>query len=72
MQKEGLPWRSFADRGGDIVRQWNLAGTPTLYLIDREGVIRHKWVGAAGTEALDAAVEALVREAEAAGAQQRR
>ena len=52
MDQEKLPWRSFADNG-DIVRQWNLAGTPTIYLIDHAGVIRRKWVGAPGEKALD-------------------
>jgi peroxiredoxin len=63
MEKENLPWRSFADNG-DIVRRWNLAGTPTIYLIDHAGVIRRKWVGAPGEKALDEALEKLIVEAE--------
>lgn len=63
MEREKLPWRSFADNG-DIVRRWNLAGTPTIYLIDPAGVIRGKWVGAPGTKALDEALEKLILEAE--------
>jgi peroxiredoxin len=63
MEKEKLPWRSFADNG-DIVRRWNLAGTPTIYLIDHAGVIRCKWVGAPGKKALDEALEKLILEAE--------
>jgi peroxiredoxin len=63
MDRENLPWRSFADKG-DIVGKWNLSGTPTFYVIDREGVIRYKWVGPPGEHALDAALEKLIREAE--------
>ena len=63
MKREKLPWRSFADKG-DIVRKWNLAGTPTIYLIDPAGVIRGKWVGAPGEKALDNALEELILEAE--------
>ena len=44
MGKEKLTWRSFAD-DGSIVGTWNLPGTPTFYVIDHQGVIRHKWVG---------------------------
>lgn len=65
MEREDLPWRSFAD-GGDIVRRWNLAGTPTIYLIDHAGVIRRKWVGAPGEKALDEALEQLILGAERA------
>lgn len=63
MDREQLPWRSFADNG-DIVRRWNLAGTPTIYLIDPAGVIRRKWVGAPGEQALDEALTQLIQETE--------
>jgi hypothetical protein len=58
MDKEKLNWRSFADPGplgqGAIATQWNLAATPTLYVLDAQDVIRHKWVGSPGEKALDA------------------
>jgi len=63
MDRENLPWRSFADNG-DIVRRWNLAGTPTIYLIDHAGVIRGKWVGPPGERVLDEALRKLILEAE--------
>ena len=71
MEKENLTWRSFSDPPasagrGPIASKWNLAGTPTIYLIDHKGVIRHKWLGGAPTKVIDDAVEKLVREAEAA------
>jgi peroxiredoxin len=70
VEKENLTWRSFSDPptnegGGAIAKRWNLAGTPTIYLIDPKGVIRHKWVGGARENVIDHAVEALIQEAEA-------
>src|SRR5256885_16224962 len=46
VEKESLTWRSFSDPRtsegwGAIAKKWNLAGTPTIYLIDHKGVIRH-------------------------------
>jgi peroxiredoxin len=71
MDKERLSWRSFADPGdlgqGVIATKWNLPATPTLYVIDPRGVIRHKWVGSPGEKAIDAALDKLTREAEGSG-----
>ena len=68
MDKEKLPWRSFADPGpagrGPIARRWNLISTPTYYLIDPKGIIRHKWAGAPGAKLIDAALEKLIAEVE--------
>ena len=68
MDKERLPWRSFADVGpigqGLIASQWNLSATPTFYVIDPQGVIRYKWLGSPGAKAIDAALEKLIQEAE--------
>ena len=70
METENLTWRSFSDPRtsegwGPISKKWNLAGTPTIYLIDHKGVIRHKWLGGAPAKIIDNAVEKLVHEAEA-------
>jgi hypothetical protein len=69
MDKEKLNWRSFADKndGGDlgpICKKWNLVGTPTLFVVDHNGVIRHKWLGNPGETTIDAALERLVKEAQ--------
>jgi len=66
MEEQKLNWRSFADQG-TINAQWNLPGTPTYYIIDHQGVIRHKWFGHPGEKALDTALEVLIKEAEANG-----
>jgi hypothetical protein len=52
MDKEKLPWRSFADVGnagaGPIATKWNLWATSTYYFIDHKGTIRNKWAGPPG------------------------
>jgi len=70
MEKEKLTWRSFSDPRtnegiGPISKKWNLAGTPTIYLIDPKGVIRYKWLGGAREKVIDNAVEALTQEVKA-------
>jgi peroxiredoxin len=67
VDKEKLTWRSFADPDGNIAASWNLSATPTLYVIDPKGTIRHKWVGSPGAKAIDAALEKLIQEADEAG-----
>ncbi len=71
MDKEKMTWRSFVDQGA-IVGQWSLPATPTFYVIDHRGVIRHKWVGSPADyklgglpdeKAIDATLEKLIREA---------
>ena len=73
MEKEKLAWRSFADPGdlgqGAITTKWNLPGTPTFYVIDPQGVIRHKWVGSPGAKTIDNALDRLIKEVERGGKQ---
>jgi peroxiredoxin len=72
MDKEKLSWRTFADpRGensegfqGNICGQWNLEGTPTLYILDHRGVIRHRWLGSPGDKVIEEALVKLIKEAE--------
>jgi thiol-disulfide isomerase/thioredoxin len=70
--KEGIPWSSFwngpTDGIGPISQAWNVRGWPTVYTIDHRGVIRLKDLY--GKE-LDAPLEKLVAEAEAARADPR-
>jgi hypothetical protein len=74
MDKENLPWRSFADERdetrkqgypGRIANDWHLDGTPNLYVIDHKGVIRHHWLGSPGDKVLDEVLAKLIKEAEA-------
>jgi peroxiredoxin len=64
MDQEKLTWRSFADPRNTIWEKWNVIGTPTLFVIDAKGVVRHKWLGSPGDKILDAALERLIQEVE--------
>jgi hypothetical protein len=68
MEKESLAWRTFVDAGnagaGPISTAWNLSATPTFYVIDHKGVIRHKWVGPPGELVLDETLSRLIKAAE--------
>ena len=64
MDKEKMNWRSLASRA--LSAKWN-ASTPTYYLLDLKGVIRHKWVGSPGEKAIDTALEKLIHETEGNG-----
>ncbi|MFT4543474.1 MAG: hypothetical protein ACI841_002084 [Planctomycetota bacterium] len=66
IEEENITWRSYRNggsTGGPISKKWNVKGWPTTYLIDHKGVIRYK--GVRGDD-LDAALEVLMPEAEAA------
>jgi len=72
MEQENLGWRSFvnvpggknAGRGRPISDHWNLAGTPTLYVLDHKGVIRYRWLGVPPANVIDEVLSRLIREAE--------
>ena len=61
MDSQKLNWRSFAD-DGSIAKAWNSPATPSFYIIDHKGVIRHKWIGHPGETTIEAALEKLLRQ----------
>ncbi len=63
LKKEEITWRSWWDHdtSGPIATKWNVHGWPTIYVVDAKGVIRYKNIRG---DALDKAVEELVKEAE--------
>ena len=63
MDANKLSWRSFAD-DGSIAERWNSPATPSFYIIDHLGLIRHKWIGHPGEETIEAALEKLIAEVE--------
>jgi RNA polymerase sigma factor (sigma-70 family) len=71
MKAEHITARSWCDGGGNantpgpIARQFNIHGWPTLYLLDRRGIIRHKFQGTPSDQRLNSAIESLVQAAEA-------
>jgi len=64
LAEENITWRSWWDvtTEGPISTRWNISGWPTIYVIDHEGVIRHKNVRG---DDLDAAIEDLLAKAQA-------
>lgn len=44
LAKEGMTWRHFYDQSisGPIATAWNIHGWPTTYILDQNGVIRHR------------------------------
>ncbi|MBY0528200.1 MAG: TlpA family protein disulfide reductase [Gemmataceae bacterium] len=70
MTKEGNEWRFWFDGGstsGPIAKKYNVAGWPTMYVLDHKGVIRLRSVGSPGDEVLDKLIEELLEEAAKAG-----
>lgn len=67
VDEHDITWPIVVDQGerhfGPIGTRWNISGWPTTFLIDHEGVMRHTYLRG---EELDAAIEVLVAEAEAA------
>jgi alkyl hydroperoxide reductase subunit AhpC len=61
---EPVTWRSFDDgHGGPICRDWNIHSFPSIFVLDQDGVIRHRDLRG---EELATAVRELVAKAEAA------
>lgn len=71
LKRENITWRSFWDggtTGGPIATKYDVHGWPTIYVLDAKGVIRYKNVRG---EAMDEAVDALLKEMEKAGAEKK-
>ena len=69
MDKEQLNFRSFTDKAdgaglGVIGSDWNLFGTPTVFVLEHKGVVRYRQIGIPDKEAIDGVVRKLIREAE--------
>jgi hypothetical protein len=60
MDKEKMNWRSFVQQDA-VNAQWN-PSTPCYYILDSQGVIRHKWIGPPGEKAIDTALDKLIDE----------
>ncbi|MDB5330733.1 MAG: resA 14 [Phycisphaerales bacterium] len=56
-----ITWRSWWDGGyGPLAVRYNIGGWPTYYILDRQGIIRHK--GSMSVEELDDAIGRLLKE----------
>lgn len=46
LAKQGDPYTTIAyDASGDVTINWGVYGAPETFLLDRQGVIRHKYIG---------------------------
>lgn len=68
LEKEPMPWTHWWDSGAEspVLKKYRVRAFPTLYLIDHTGEIKQKWVGKPEGDALDKAIEEVVKEAEKA------
>lgn len=67
LARHEVTWRVCSVRSsgsGGVFRGWNVQAIPVLFLVDDQGVIRQRFDGYTEGQVLDAAVDALVREAE--------
>jgi hypothetical protein len=69
--QEKITWRSFwcgeDGGGGPIPTAWNIAGWPTLVMIDAKGVIRQRWLGSPDrVEDIDDLIATCIGEGEGA------
>ena len=69
MDKEQLNFRSFTDTAagdglGVIGSDWNLFGTPTIFVLDHKGVIRYRHIGIPDTKTIDEMLNELIKDAE--------
>jgi hypothetical protein len=44
LEKENITWRNIIDgsTSGPIATAWNISGWPTIFVLDKEGKIRHR------------------------------
>jgi WD40 repeat protein/S1-C subfamily serine protease len=57
-----VTWRCWSDgKGGPIAQTWELEGYPMMFVIDHQGVIRHKFVGQTSPGQLQSVVSELMR-----------
>ena len=65
LKREQITWRNALDLGepadGVLWCRWAVRGFPQFYLLDGNGVIRHRWFGDPGAE-LEPAIAALLAE----------
>jgi len=61
MEQEKMNWRSFVYQDA-INEKWN-PSTPSYYVLDRQGVIRHRWFGPPGEAVMDMALDTLINDA---------
>jgi subtilisin family serine protease len=58
VRRERMTRRSWWDGGkeGTTASRWNVRGWPAIYVLDRQGIIRHKWNESPGAQPLEQAI----------------
>ena len=65
LAKQGDPYNSIAfDASGDVGIDWGVYGAPETFLIDKQGIIRHKYIGPLTPELLRDDLLPRIRELE--------
>jgi len=64
LQKESMPWVHWWHDDRKAQSAFRIWATPTVYLIDHEGVIRYRVVGEIDDKHLDKLIDDLVKVAE--------
>ena len=63
LAQHGDPYTvSVVDRDGRVGIDWGVYGVPETFVIDKQGVIRHKQIGALTAEVLEQKILPLIRE----------
>jgi hypothetical protein len=63
ISREAISWRIVWDGpAGSTFASWDVARTPSIYLVDPRGVIRYKHFGAPDRKALEQQINALLQE----------
>lgn len=64
-ERHDVNWRSWLDgENGTIAEAWKIQMFPSVYLIDQDGVIRHKNLNG---DALDAAIDEMLAKVKTSG-----
>lgn len=71
LQDDGNPYTAVVfDKSGDVAIDWGVYGAPETFVIDADGVIRHKHIGILTPEALREDILPLLQQLKAEAAQQ--
>jgi peroxiredoxin len=62
IEDKGIPWPNALDASGAISAEWKVDSLPTLFVIDKKGVIRNKFVGKPPDKDIEDAIESLLAE----------
>jgi cytochrome c biogenesis protein CcmG, thiol:disulfide interchange protein DsbE len=63
LARHGNPYARIArDEPGRVAIDWGVTGVPETYLIDKDGIVRSRWVGPLTAQSVAAEVQPLLRQ----------